>query len=139
MEISNLQNAFQMPSCDSPENEFYINMFKFISYEVQHKILLLTSHTDSGYDQCKLILLLLKRFPKAIQSHAPRLLETLLNGIDSHCSSQFREILIQEALPLILKSDSPPEIPKVFVHRILSIGLEFYLLQMFSEVSFLNV
>ncbi|KAJ6634031.1 Integrator complex subunit 10, partial [Pseudolycoriella hygida] len=59
----------------------------------------------------------------------PRLLETLLQGINNH--NQFREILIIEALPLI--NASPPELPSVMVNRIMAICFEYYICQMFKE------
>lgn len=72
-EISKLTNALRVPeeSGGTSEQEFYIKMFQHISYDVQHKILLLTANnSDNNLDHCRLILLLLKRFPQAISTHA---------------------------------------------------------------------
>lgn len=45
---------------------------------------------------------------------------------------QFKEILVQEALPL-LKINPPTDLPVALVHQILSITLEYYMSQMFVE------
>lgn len=71
-EILNLTSALRTPEGGTTENqEFFVKMFQHISYEVQHKILLLTAnHSDNNMEHCKLILLLLRRFPQAIQTHS---------------------------------------------------------------------
>ena len=46
-------------------------MFQHVSYDVQHKILLLTvNHTENNLEQCKLQLLILKRLPQAAVTHS---------------------------------------------------------------------
>lgn len=58
---------------NSSEQEFYIQLFQHISYDVQQKIMMLTAnHSDNNFDHCRIILLLLKRFPQAlnISTHA---------------------------------------------------------------------
>jgi integrator complex subunit 10 len=109
-------------------------MFQYIGVEVQQKILLLTANnnSDNSLDHCRLILLLLKRFPQAIPTHAPRLLETLIQGMTTS-PKQFREILVLEALPLIFQK--PPEnLSTGLVNRIMAICFEYYIKQM-MEVS----
>lgn len=71
-EVTQLTSALRIPEGGTTsEQEFYVKMFQHISYEVQHKILLLTvNHSDNNLDHCKLILLLLKRFPQTIQTHS---------------------------------------------------------------------
>ena len=71
-EVSHLTSALRIPEgSTTTEQEFYVKMFQHISYEVQQKILLLTAtHSDNNLDHCKLILLLLKRFPQAVQTHS---------------------------------------------------------------------
>lgn len=76
-EVSQLTSALRIPEGGTtPEQEFYVKMFQHISYDVQHKILLLTAtHSDNNLEHCKLILLLLKRFPQAIQTHSVNLVK----------------------------------------------------------------
>lgn len=71
-EVTQLTSALRIPEgSTTAEQEFYVKMFQHISYDVQHKILLLTaSNSDNNLEHCKLILLLLKRFPQAIQTHS---------------------------------------------------------------------
>lgn len=116
---------------EADEEDFYIKMFQHISYEVQHSILLLTaSNSDNQIDHCRLILLLLKRFPQTIVTHAPRLIETLMQGMQSNLI-KCREILVTEALPLI--TSKPVELPPVLIERILFVTFEFYMHRMFTH------
>lgn len=50
--------------------------------------------------------------------------------------SQFREILITEALPLI--NTNPPDLPSGLVNRIMAISFEYHINQMFKENSDLS-
>jgi len=71
-EISQLTEALRIPEgSTTPDQDFYVKIFQYISYEVQHKILLLTANqSGNNLEHCRLILLLLKRFPQAIATHA---------------------------------------------------------------------
>lgn len=81
-------------------------------------------------DHCRLILLLLKRFPQTIVTHAPRLIETLIQGMQAN-PIQCREILVLEALPLIMSK--PVELPPVLIERILFVTFEYYMHRMFTH------
>lgn len=106
-------------------------MFQHISYEVQHQILLFTAnHSDNNMEHCKLILLLLKRFPQAVHTHSPRLIDTILQGI-ANKQMQFCEMLVLEAIPLILLD--PPELPNDLANQIMAVVFEYYVHQMFKE------
>lgn len=48
---------------------------------------------------------------------------------------QFKDILILEALPLI--SQRPPELSNQLVNRLMAISFEYFINQMFKEVSIL--
>ena len=67
-EVGELTAALRAPENEITQpQEYYVKMFQHLSYDVQHKILLLTvNHTENNFEQCKLLLLLLKRFPQAI-------------------------------------------------------------------------
>ncbi|XP_053679868.1 integrator complex subunit 10 [Anopheles nili] len=129
-EISLMTNALRIPEgCTTTEQEFYVKMFQYISYEVQHQILLLTAvHSNNNLDHCRLILLLLKRFPQAISTHAPRLLETLVQNV---AMPNFKEMLFNEAIPLVY--NRAPELPPKLVHRLMAVCFEYYLSQMFCD------
>lgn len=130
-EISKVTEALRLPESDglTEEQSFYLKMFQFISYNVQHKILLLTAnHLENSLDHCRLILLLMKRFPQAIPQHARCLLETLITGIGSANAHQYRDMLINEALPLILQK--PPELPSNLLNMVIAITIEHYVEQL---------
>lgn len=127
-EVTQLTAALRVPEgSTNAEQDFYVKMFQHISYEVQHKILL-NLNSDNNMNHCKFILLLLKRFPHAIQTHSPRLLDTLVQGTTTN-QPQFIKMLVLEAIPLIMQK--PPELAAPLVHRILALSLEYYITQMF--------
>lgn len=137
-EISKLTEALRLPESTAggltEEQSFYLKMFQYISYEVQHKILLLTAnHLENSLDHCRLILLLMKRFPQAIPQHARCLLETLITGIGTANAQQYREMLINEALPLILQK--PPELPSNLLNMVVGITIEHYVDQAYRRMS----
>lgn len=136
-EISKLTEALRLPESGglTEEQEFYLKMFQHISYEVQHKILLLTANLENSMDHCRLILLLMKRFTQAIPQHARCLLETLVAGIGSTAanSRQYREMLINEALPLILQK--PPELPSNLLNMVIRITIEHYVEEVYRRMN----
>lgn len=131
-EISKLTAALRQPESGgiAKEQEFYLKMFQHISYEVQHKILLLTAtHVENSLDHCRLILLLLKRFPQAISTHGPRLLENLVQGVSGN--RQYREMLVNEALPMVLQK--PPELSSHLLNRVLGIAIEYHVQEIYRR------
>lgn len=64
-EVNELTSALRAPENEiTPKQEFYVKMFQHVSYDVQHKILMLTvNNSENSLNQCKLMLLVLKRFP----------------------------------------------------------------------------
>ncbi|ETN63570.1 integrator complex subunit 10 [Anopheles darlingi] len=129
-EISMMTNALRIPEGTATlEQEFYVKMFQYISYEVQHQILLLTAaHSNNNLDHCRLILLLLKRFPQAISTHAPRLLETLIQNV---AMPSFKEMLFNEAIPLVY--NRAPDLAPQHVHQLMAVCFEYYLSQMLNS------
>lgn len=71
-EVNELTSALRAPENEiTPTQEFYVKMFQHVSYDVQHKILMLTvNNTENSLNQCKLLLLVLKRFPQALVTHS---------------------------------------------------------------------
>lgn len=129
-EITQLTNALRAPEDNLTSTEkFYVEMFKHISFDVQNKILRNLS-TDNNVDHCKFILLLMKKFPQAIQSHLPRLLESLVQNNSTGNQQISIKILLLEVVPLMI-SRPPNDLSPNIVHRIMTLGLEFYTSQMF--------
>lgn len=70
-EINKVTSALRIDSDLDPERQFLSKMFKHISPEIQHKLLLITAdHCEDTMEHCKLLLLLLQKFHSAIPSHA---------------------------------------------------------------------
>lgn len=66
-EISQLTNALRGPESVSGKRgeDFYVEMFHHISYDVQNRILLsLKRDSDNSLDYCQFVLLLMKKFPQ---------------------------------------------------------------------------
>lgn len=66
-EISQLTNALRAPESTSnkKEEDFYVEMFHHISFDVQNRILLsLKRDSDNSLDYCQFVLLLMKKFPQ---------------------------------------------------------------------------
>lgn len=134
-EITKLTEALRMTAGSgmTEEQEFYLKMFQHISYEVQHKILLLTAnHMENSLDHCRLILLLMKRFPQAIPQHARCLLETLIAGIGTPNGHLYREMLINDALPLIRQKH---DLPSNFLNLIVELSIEHYVVLLYRRMT----
>lgn len=81
-------------------------------------------------EHCRLLLLLLKKFPQSIVSHGPRLVDTLLSAEKhSHFSNQpsncYRKLLVSELLPLL--GDTSIELSPKLIFRLLHKSIEYYL------------
>lgn len=130
-------------------------MFQHIPGDVQQKILALiaTAHTAGGdlvqlLDHARLILLLVRRFPATLRTHAARLLETLCQGLaaapNAAAAQPFREILLTDVQPLLLgllqstaaaAADGLPDVPAPIVNRVLACAFEYHVQQMFRGVA----
>lgn len=111
------------------DEKFYVEMFKSISHEVQNKILSNLS-ADKSVDQCKFVLLLMKKFPQDVQLHLPRLLESLVQNTSVGNQQMLIKMLLFEVVPIMLQMP-PTDLSPNLVHRIMTLGLEFYTSQMF--------
>lgn len=61
--------------CDS-EAEFLCQMFQHIPQDLQHRLLVMTAdHSEDTMEHCKLLLLLLRRFPQTIATHGVHILK----------------------------------------------------------------
>ncbi|XP_011344357.1 integrator complex subunit 10 isoform X2 [Ooceraea biroi] len=115
--------------CDT-EAEFLCQMFQHIPQDLQHRLLVMTAdHSEDTMEHCKLLLLLLRRFPQTIATHGPRLVETLLTA-EKHSHpgrtvNGFRRLLACDALPLL--GAAPVELNSRLSLRLLYKAVEFYL------------
>ncbi|CAH1993576.1 unnamed protein product [Acanthoscelides obtectus] len=115
------------------ENQFLCEMFRHISSEVQHKLLLFTAeHCEDTMEHCRLLLLLLQRFPTAISNNGPRLVETLISAekhsVDGHYPiNAYRRLLVCDLLPLLASEDIKIELSSKMLYKLLHKAIEFYL------------
>lgn len=71
-EISELTTALRAPEVTTTKKEenFYVEMFQHIAYDVQNRILLsLKRDSDNSLDYCQFVLLLMKKFPQMVHVH----------------------------------------------------------------------
>lgn len=68
-EIETVTACLRLEQCD-PEAEFLCQMFQHVPQELQHRLLIMTAdHSEDTMEHCKLLLLLLRRFPQTIATH----------------------------------------------------------------------
>lgn len=118
---------------------------------MQHKLLLFTAeHCEDTMEHCRLLLLLLQRFPTAISSNGvricgfypnvdfyvavlqPRLADTLISAekhsVDGYFPvNSYRKMLICDLLPLLSTEDVSLYIPTRMLPKLLDKAIEFYL------------
>lgn len=70
-EIILMTDALRVPEEETtPAHQFYLKMFQHISYTVQQNILLITAdYLKNNLDHCRLLILLMKRFPNTVVTH----------------------------------------------------------------------
>ncbi|KAI4457974.1 hypothetical protein MML48_7g00014828 [Holotrichia oblita] len=131
-EINKVTSALRIDSDLDPEKQFLSKMFKHISPEIQHKLLLITAdHCEDTMEHCKLLLLLLQKFHSAIPSHAPALIDTLLSAekhshASNHPINNYRKILVCELLPLLNEETTTVELSSKLVYKLLHKAIEYY-------------
>lgn len=83
-------------------------------------------------EHCRLLLLLLQKFPMSISTHGPKLVDTLLTAEKhSHASNQpinnYRRLLVCDLLPLLASEKTSVELPPKMLYKLLNKSIEFYL------------
>ncbi|XP_043523632.1 integrator complex subunit 10 isoform X2 [Frieseomelitta varia] len=128
-EIETVTACLRLEQCDA-EAEFLCQMFQHIPQELQHRLLIMTAdHSEDTMEHCKLLLLLLRKFPQTIATHGPRLVETLLTA-EKHSHpgrtvNGYRKLLACDALPLL--GTAQVELNPRLSLRLLCKAVEFYL------------
>ncbi|KRT82763.1 hypothetical protein AMK59_4050 [Oryctes borbonicus] len=131
-EINKVTSALKIDSDLDVEKQFLSKMFKHIPPEIQHKLLLITAdHCEDTMEHCKLLLLLLQKFPSAIPNHAPALIDTLLSAekhshASNHPINNYRKILVCELLPLLNEETVSVELSSKLVYKLLHKAIEYY-------------
>jgi integrator complex subunit 10 len=132
-EIENVTLALRAESdTNDAEKQFLCEMFKHISSDVQHKLLLCTAdHCEDTMEHCRLLLLLLQRFPTAISSYGSRLVDTLISA-EKHSHdgnfplNAYRKLLVCELLPLLATENAKVDLSSKLLQKLLYKAVEFY-------------
>ncbi|XP_044728934.1 integrator complex subunit 10 [Chrysoperla carnea] len=115
------------------DNKFLCDMFKYIPSDIQHQILLLTAdRCEDTMEHCRLLLLLLEKFPHTISTHAPKLVDTLMTAEKhSHFGNQpinpYRRLLVCDLLTLLGLSNAKIDLPAKLMYKLLNKAIEYYL------------
>ncbi|XP_026480777.1 integrator complex subunit 10-like [Ctenocephalides felis] len=135
-EVSAIASALRCPKEDlTAEQEFLSDMFQNLNEEVQHKLLMLTAdHSEDTLEHCRLLLLLVHKFPKTISTYGPSLVETLLSA---ECygsgTTSWVELLMDEVMPLITPMQTTPSIfPVNMLHRLFLKSIDFYMNKLYN-------
>ncbi|CAK1549889.1 unnamed protein product [Leptosia nina] len=120
-EISLIANALK-----TNEPCFLSQMFDKISPDIQ-LIILKTSveNSDDTMEHCRLLLLLLKKFP---QLGVDSLVKTLINAEKFFCDNRYARLLVVETLPLLSSLESPR-----LLQRLLVKAIDFYNTYVYEE------
>ncbi|XP_054258425.1 integrator complex subunit 10 [Macrosteles quadrilineatus] len=109
--------------------QFFVNMFNNLPSEVQRNMLLVTAdHSEDTMEHCRLMLLLLTKFPVTISQHGARLVDLLVSA-EKHEHEQaincYRKLLVCDLLPLL--GSASMELPTKQLFKLLHKSIEFYL------------
>ena len=110
MEVLNRDNDDEGEDRD-PASKFYADMFEHIGEGVQKKMILQAAeNAKDPLEHCRLMLILLRRFPDRIPQHGERLVESI-NSAERHelanspsPLNMFRRMLVVDVLPTVLKA-----------------------------------
>ncbi|KAH8303842.1 hypothetical protein KR018_011622 [Drosophila ironensis] len=132
LEINALTSALRNECESSPEQEFYLKMYKHLTPEVQHNVFMHTiNNSGDNLEQCiGIYILMFNKFPQSVFTQAPRLLEMLAEAIKTEPET-YQRVLVEEVLPLI--QHQPPELPPVLACSLYTSSLEFFLRQIMDE------
>ncbi|XP_028043164.1 integrator complex subunit 10 [Bombyx mandarina] len=113
-EISAIANALR-----SAEGSFLCQMFDHICPDIQLTILKTSvENSDDTTEHCKLLVLLLKKFP---QLGVDSLVKTLINAEKFFYDNRYARLLVVETLPLLSSLESPR-----LLQRLLIKAIDFY-------------
>ncbi|KAJ1524001.1 hypothetical protein ONE63_010545 [Megalurothrips usitatus] len=130
-EVEALTRALRS-DCPDPEPSFLRAVFAHLSTDAQQQLLQVTAdRSKDTMEHCRLLMILLSRFPHAVVKHGPRLVDTLLSA-EKHSHFQvanncYRKLLVCELVPLMGASPVPVELPPRQLYRLMHKMIEYYL------------
>uniref|UniRef100_A0A8D8W9X6 Integrator complex subunit 10 n=1 Tax=Cacopsylla melanoneura TaxID=428564 RepID=A0A8D8W9X6_9HEMI len=91
----------------SPELQFYNDMFLNISEGIQKQIIMKTAErTKDPMEHCRLLLLVIGKFPQTMSQVTPTLIDTLLMSEKTYFPdtvvNSYREMMVYDVMPIII-------------------------------------
>ncbi|KAL5019854.1 hypothetical protein ScPMuIL_002746 [Solemya velum] len=129
-EVQCILEVLQTDSADN-KNSFLTEIFAAVSTHVQCQMLLCVAEKIiDKLEQCRLMLLAMRKFPNLVSEHGLKLIESLLNA-ERHAQVQspvncYRKILVCDVLPLVLQRCKHVEVSTKHVCKWLLKSVEFY-------------
>ncbi|XP_059473070.1 integrator complex subunit 10 [Neocloeon triangulifer] len=121
--------ALTKPNNNDPEASFLQDMFSHIPQEVQQSVLVATAdRTEDKMEQCRILLLLLKKFPHTAPHHAPKLVELLLDAEKREKPgfiNSYQKFLVVQVLPIIGENSSIM-LSQMLVFKLLHKAIDLY-------------
>ncbi|XP_060581049.1 integrator complex subunit 10-like [Ruditapes philippinarum] len=130
-EVHSILDALQNETADQT-TAFLTEILTAIPTQVQCQMLLSVSEKISDkLEQCRLLLLALKKFPNLVKEHGRKLVDTLLSA-ETHAQFQspvncYRKLLVCDVLPLVLKKGSQVKVLANDLYVWLQKCVEFYI------------
>ncbi|XP_066304856.1 integrator complex subunit 10-like [Branchiostoma lanceolatum] len=129
-EVHKMTSALQSDSRD-PDTVFYAGMFESLPSSAQRDVLLKSAEkSGNAVDHCRLMLLLLTRFPDTRPEHGVKLVDTLLDtekreSLPSPVNC-YRKLLVCDTIPLVCSSPDI-DVSHKQLYRWLQKAMEFYI------------
>ncbi|XP_019620271.1 PREDICTED: integrator complex subunit 10-like [Branchiostoma belcheri] len=129
-EVHKMTSALQSDSRD-PDTVFYTGMFESLPSSAQRDVLLKSAEkSGNAVDHCRLMLLLLTRFPDTRPEHGVKLVDTLLDtekreSLPSPVNC-YRKLLVCDTIPLVCSSPDI-DVSHKQLYRWLQKAMEFYI------------
>ncbi|KAG1678128.1 Integrator complex subunit 10 [Nymphon striatum] len=129
VEIKNIWTSINSDAQDE-ESKILSEIFQNIPKDTQQLILLSAAeHSKDSFEQCTIIFLVLKLFPRCIRKHGIPLIDMFLSA--ENCLQPYnplniyRSMLVCEVLPMLLKSSHISMSPDQ-LYQLLLKGIEYY-------------
>lgn len=115
----------------SETRQFLRQIFCHLSQDVQlHVLSTVVDRSSDILEHCTLLLLLIKQFPHMIDTHAARIVDTLLDSEEKKFPQRpvnpYRKCLVIDVLPTVLSASSSSCLSSSALLRLFLLSLEYY-------------
>ncbi|KAJ8315831.1 hypothetical protein KUTeg_007981 [Tegillarca granosa] len=132
---SEIQTILEVIQCDTTEtrNVFLTEIFAAISTHTQCQMLLnVAEKINDTLDQCRMLLLAMRKFSNLVNEHGLKLLETLHRAEREAKFSTpvncYRKLFVCDVLPLVLQKCKTVELATKQYYKWLNMAIEFYVI-----------